>query len=554
MTPGLPSGWAQNDIFLLFVSYERTSVTINTPSGWANVTGSPSDLTGNFRMNAYWKRAGSSESAPSVTQSNSQSIDSGATIFAFRGCATSGNPYDVSTSATKTSTSTSLSWPSVTTTVSDTLVVQSRTGSVGTVASYSNAALGSLTERHDAANGFRPLVVVTGIKASAGSTGSTTATASSTSQDVYYTIALKSVGGAIHSANVTSTVTNTRTAALGATDKSASAARTATATLASALAGTAKPVDASRSVTATTASALGVIAKPIAVTRAVTATTAADATLTLGAQAARPVTATITAAAEQFPGIKQDFASGTDAAVTIAITTADTGSAADATAGIEPAIEDTGDEQIFIAEDTAAVAFPDADTGTGDEDQATESTLLDADTASSAEGQFVAPDEQVADADTATGTETPDAFTFEPKAGSDAVTAADAGVADTELSDDDPAIADEDHSVLQLTTSDIDTTTITDAQEIVADVSSDDICTAAEAGGAEFFLDDDDPATADESTAPADAIVLQDDTGSAAEADSTDATAPNGGDVAQGIEVSPALRFITNKHLVSSRQ
>ena len=195
VTPGLPAGYQANDIFLYVI--ESASNTINTaPSGYTQVTNSPQANGANAatdRLAVYWKRATGSESAPA-----SEGVDHTiAVILCIRGCPTTGNPWDVTAGDTAGS-GTGATCPSVTTTVPNCLVINIFGHGIDAagaqVTGYTNANLANLTEVVDDSTtsgnggGFG---ISTGLKASAGATGTTTATLATGNTQVRMTIALK---------------------------------------------------------------------------------------------------------------------------------------------------------------------------------------------------------------------------------------------------------------------------------------------------------------------------------------------------------------------------
>lgn len=198
-TPALPTGWAQDDVFLLFV--ESMNGAAGAPTGWAQVGSTQFANTGSTTtetaLDVYWKRATASESAPTLADSGNHQV---AIIHAFRGCTTSGNPWNVQAGATETTSDTSGSCPTVTTSVDNTLVVCAATAAtdIGTArfSSWTNANLSSLTERSDDASTLGNgggVGVATGGKATAGSTGATAVTYATASAKGLMTIALQGV-------------------------------------------------------------------------------------------------------------------------------------------------------------------------------------------------------------------------------------------------------------------------------------------------------------------------------------------------------------------------
>jgi hypothetical protein len=118
-------------------------------------------------------------------------------ILTFRGAVATGNPWDVTAGGIKATASTTTTLGAVTTSVNNDLVVlaASRDNDATTAAwsAWTNANLSGITERSDggttSGNGGG-IGVATGVKSTAGNTGQTTATVTS-SVDGHMTIALK---------------------------------------------------------------------------------------------------------------------------------------------------------------------------------------------------------------------------------------------------------------------------------------------------------------------------------------------------------------------------
>ena len=199
--PGLPTGWLQNDIFLLFVESANQPAGIAPVGGWAEVTNSPQGTgatggTSATALEVFWKRAGASEVSPSVGARGNHTI---ATVCAFRGVITTGNPWDVTNGGVEATSDTSLSATGNTTTVADALVVIATTNHIdgnttSRYSSWANTGLASVVERFDegrnTGNGGG-IGVTTGEKASAGAYGITTATLSASGVKAFMAIALK---------------------------------------------------------------------------------------------------------------------------------------------------------------------------------------------------------------------------------------------------------------------------------------------------------------------------------------------------------------------------
>ncbi len=99
-TPGIPAGTATNDILVAIVVSTRLA-TLTTPSGWTKkleTTNSTEHI-----QTIFWKRAGSSESAPSIT---GQQFDIQAQIVGFSGCTTTGDPFSAALATPNASSTT----------------------------------------------------------------------------------------------------------------------------------------------------------------------------------------------------------------------------------------------------------------------------------------------------------------------------------------------------------------------------------------------------------------------------------------------------------------
>lgn len=205
VVPGLPAGWAENDIFLLGEEQSAVNAFISPPTGWALVPDSQQEagsLATDGCLQVFWKRATSSESDPTVTDAINHTQ---ARIIAIRGCITTGDPWDVTSGGIDTAADTALVVTGDTTTVADCLVVvffatSPDIASTTEVSDWANADLANVTERmdnwHDNGNGGG-FGCATGEKATAGAYGNTTATLVTTANKAFCTIALKppAVGG-----------------------------------------------------------------------------------------------------------------------------------------------------------------------------------------------------------------------------------------------------------------------------------------------------------------------------------------------------------------------
>lgn len=175
ITPNLPTGTAQDDILVMFTE-TGPSEPVQPPSGWFDL-GVPIG-NGISQLGAFWKRAGSSESAPTVLDSGNHTT---AVIVGVRGCITTGSPWDVfitNTNVGNGGTATlSDRISSITTQVANCFVLGAVSANSATASAYFSgwaaSGLGSVTEIQDliSASPVRHIGIVTGTKAVAGATG-----------------------------------------------------------------------------------------------------------------------------------------------------------------------------------------------------------------------------------------------------------------------------------------------------------------------------------------------------------------------------------------------
>lgn len=201
-TPGLPTGWKDGDLCLLFVECIITE-TVATPSGWTALTGNPVTTSAagtSSRLYGFYRRMVDGDSAPTVTDPGDHCS---AVIHGFRGVIATGNPWDQITTSTEATEDVTFSWPSVTTTVSNTMIVHAvgigwDSNSYGWAvgAAYTNAALTNLTSRSGNStnlNGGGGIGVATGEKPTIGAVGNTTMSGDTlqNTAKAFFTIALQ---------------------------------------------------------------------------------------------------------------------------------------------------------------------------------------------------------------------------------------------------------------------------------------------------------------------------------------------------------------------------
>lgn len=202
-----PAGHQPGYVGILIVETggEGTNLTITTPAGWAAVAGSPVTsvaTTAGSKLQVFWKRATSSaETNVTVPDSGDHQL---ARLLVFTGAVATGNPWDVTSTGTKTTASTSITFPALTTTVADTTVLLIATRPND---SSSTTAFGALTNSvltNQFATGQEAgttsghgggFVWYTGEKATPGSIGTSTTTVSPSVTNAFMVIALRGDSG-----------------------------------------------------------------------------------------------------------------------------------------------------------------------------------------------------------------------------------------------------------------------------------------------------------------------------------------------------------------------
>src|SRR3982751_2712704 len=177
-----------NDIGLLFVeSAGGEAVTLSTPAGFVEIANSPQATgaaTAGTRLTVFWCRATSGAMTAPVVADPGDHVYG--VILTFRGCPTTGNPWHVTAGSVKASASTTTTFPSVTTTLNNCLLVLAAARDTDSAtAAWSapvNAAIMNIQERFDlgtALGNGGGLVIYTAAYATPGSTGTTAATVAS---------------------------------------------------------------------------------------------------------------------------------------------------------------------------------------------------------------------------------------------------------------------------------------------------------------------------------------------------------------------------------------
>ena len=188
-------------ILIVETGGEGTNLTITAPAGWAAVSGSPVTAvatTAGSKLQVFWKRATSSaEANVTVPDSGDHQL---AQMVVFSGCVDTGVPWDVTSTGTKTTASTSITFPALTTTVDNTtaLLIATRPNDSGSLLSFGTLTNSVLTNQFSIGQeagttsghggGF---VWYTGEKATPGSIGTSTTTVSPSVTNAFMVIALR---------------------------------------------------------------------------------------------------------------------------------------------------------------------------------------------------------------------------------------------------------------------------------------------------------------------------------------------------------------------------
>jgi hypothetical protein len=197
ITPAFPAGITAGDVLVTVAECEGVTApgAYTLPAGWAHITGSPVTQGTNTRLWVIWALYDGVMTAPSLGDSGDHNIGQ---MIGLRGCPTTGNPWDVVATAVEAVSDTTASWPGVTTTVDDTLVLEiaSTSADIGTaqISALTNGSYSSITERMDAAttsgNGG-VIICYSGVKATKGATGQSTATLTTAGFKAFMTVAFK---------------------------------------------------------------------------------------------------------------------------------------------------------------------------------------------------------------------------------------------------------------------------------------------------------------------------------------------------------------------------
>lgn len=216
VSPAWPAHIA-GDVALLFVeSRGNQAASLSSAQGFVEVANSPQNTNApanGTRLTVFWARATSNAMAAPIVADPGNHVY--ARILTYRDVIETGNPWDVTGGGVKASpATTSVTVTGVTTTIPETLIVQAvsrhNDSAAAGFSNQTNANLTGITERSDGGTTSGDgggIGVWDGVKATAGPTGDTTATVSS-SVNAFLTIALRPSVPALVSASLFCGTTN----------------------------------------------------------------------------------------------------------------------------------------------------------------------------------------------------------------------------------------------------------------------------------------------------------------------------------------------------------
>lgn len=186
----VPASVAANDIIVIPIFLDSTATITAMASGFAHAADSPATVVGGggHSLAVVWKRATGADSGTYDFTLSATAYRAGSAAR-YTGAVTSGDPWDVTNSASDTGLATVTPAVSDTTTVADTLLIFA--GSNWSGGTWTPPA--SFTERMDTGDGVHTLADLA--QPTAGATGSITATCTGSDRRCAWLGALKSVAG-----------------------------------------------------------------------------------------------------------------------------------------------------------------------------------------------------------------------------------------------------------------------------------------------------------------------------------------------------------------------
>ena len=225
------------DIAILVAESENQAITLSSAQGFVEIGTGAAKAAGSAatdpanRIAVFWKRVAIAGGGTAPTLADSGNHTTGQ-IHTFRGCKTSGNPWDVFAEGNHGAATTSpANIPGATTTIPNALVLlicgtSNNANATDNFASWTNAALANIQERADNSNTIQlggGHGLATGEKATAGDYGTSTVANSTTTYKGTMSIALVGNLDSVAVDAATSTVTGASGATVAGAAQSAGA-------------------------------------------------------------------------------------------------------------------------------------------------------------------------------------------------------------------------------------------------------------------------------------------------------------------------------------------
>jgi hypothetical protein len=206
ITPAFPGSLAVDDV-IIGIGETIGGVTFPTlaTNGFAHVSSDGTPVSPvvqgiNTSLHVVWRRYDGVVTAHAWGDSGDHNQGR---YIAIRGCPTTGNPWHIVSVASSATSDTAATWPGVTTTVPDCLVLEiaSTSADIGTaqIAAITNGAYTSITEQMDNATALGNggvLICYSAVFAGPGATGQSTGTVVTAGTKAYMTLAFVAAAGA----------------------------------------------------------------------------------------------------------------------------------------------------------------------------------------------------------------------------------------------------------------------------------------------------------------------------------------------------------------------
>jgi hypothetical protein len=205
ITPAFPGSLAVDDVIVgIGESVGGANFPTIASNGFAHVSSDATPVSPvvqgvNTQLSVVWRRYDGVVTAHAWGDSGDHNIGR---YLAVRGCPTTGNPWHIVSVASSATSSTALTWPGVTTTVPDCLILEiaATSADIGTaqISSITNGNYTSITEQIDSATalgGGGVIICYSATFAGQGATGASTGTVVTAGTKAYMTLAFAPAAG-----------------------------------------------------------------------------------------------------------------------------------------------------------------------------------------------------------------------------------------------------------------------------------------------------------------------------------------------------------------------